>query len=100
MMNLHIEIQQLIKIKSFDSADGHAHGVAEVVADVMVLKKARMLGKNRTLGWVFDVTFERHQPLAASFVEQFIHHFERVEITLFGEFRSSENPCEASRDLF
>ena len=72
MMNLHIEIQQLIKIKSFDSADGHAVGVTKVVADVMVLKKAWMPGKNRTLGWVFDVTFERHQSFAASFVEQFV----------------------------
>ncbi len=86
VMNLHVEIQELVKVKGFDSADGHAHGVAEVVADVVILEEGGILGEKWTLAGILDVAFQRHQALAARLVEEFIHHFEGVEVALFGEF--------------
>ena len=41
VMDLHVEIQELVQIKGFHSADGHAHGVAEVVPNVVIFEKER-----------------------------------------------------------
>ncbi len=99
VVNFQVEIQELVEIKSFHSADRHAHGVTEVVADVVILEKGRILGEDRTLGRILDVGFQRHQALAARLVEEFIHHFEGVEVALFSEFRASEHAHKSGDDL-
>lgn len=100
VMDLYVEIQELVKVKGFDTADGHAHGIAEIVADVVILEEGGILGEKWTFGGILDVALQRHQALTARLVKEFIHHFEGVEVALFGEFGSSEHARNPSHDFF
>ena len=63
VVDFQVEVQQLVEIKGFHSADGHAQGVAEVVASVMVFQEAdTWRGSGLSVGFL-DVIFQGHQAL-------------------------------------
>ncbi len=85
VVDFHIQVQQLVEIERLYPADGHAQGVAKIVASVMVFQKGRVFRKDRALVGCFHIVFQGHQSLAARFIEQVIDHFQRIQIALFGE---------------
>ena len=87
VVDFHVGVQHLVQIEYFDAAaDRHAHGVANEVAQVVIGDEILVLGEKRALGRIFNVAFERDQSFLARFLQQFVHHFERVDIALPGEF--------------
>src|SRR5579863_4700091 len=99
MVDLHIELEKLVEIEGFYSADGHAHGVAKIVPDVVVFDEGCILREDGALCWFFHVPFQRHQALTACLVKKFVHGLERVEVALFSEFRSRENSHNSTGHL-
>ena len=86
-MDLHVGVEHLVQIKDLDtSADGHAHRVANKIAQMMIADKFFVLGEERTLGRIFDVSFERDQTFFAGLLKQLVHHLEGVDITLLMKF--------------
>ena len=49
MVNFHVEVEHLVEIEGIDAGDGHAQGVANEIADVMVFQEGRVFGEDRTL---------------------------------------------------
>jgi len=75
-------------------------GVANEIADVMVLEESRILGKDGALLRFFDIGFESHQSVFAGFVEQVVHHFQGVDIGLLAELGGAEDGTDTASDLF
>lgn len=55
VVDFHVEFHDLVEVKRFHAAYRHAHGVAEIIANVMVLEKEGVLRQDGTLGRVLDV---------------------------------------------
>ena len=99
VMHIHVQFQKLIEVKGFGSGNGHPHGIAKKIANVMIGNKAWVFGKDGALGWLFDVALERHQSFAPGFIEQVIDRLQRVEVAPLGEFRAAEYSANATCDL-
>ena len=89
----------MVEVEGIDARDGHAQGIADKIADVVIFEKCRVLGEHGTLLWLFDVRFENHQAVFAGFVEQVVHHFERVNIGLLAELGTAKDAADSSSDL-
>src|SRR5207248_6655682 len=100
MMDFKIKIDHLVELEWLDSADRHAHAVAEKVADVMVFHEERVLGKDRALLRFLDIGLERHQPFFSALIEKVIHGFKKLDVPLFGELRASEDSAHTRLNLF
>ena len=85
--------------KASTAGDGHAQGVADKVADVMVLEEGRVLGEDRALVGFFDIAFEGHESVFAGLVKQLIHHFQGVDVALLAELGAAENAGDAARNF-
>ena len=99
MMDFHIQSRVLIKVEWLRSADCHAQGVADEVAIVMVFDERGIFRKHRTLGGIFHVIFQGHQPFFTRLVEQLVHHLESFEIDRLAEFRAAQRPDDSAHDL-
>ena len=71
MMDFHVEIQQLIKVKGFGAGNRHAHGVADKISGMMVFQESSgYLEKIGLFSGLLYVAFERHQTIFARLVEE------------------------------
>ena len=96
MMDLEVQVEHLVQIKSVDAGNGHAQGIANKVPDMVILENCWRLGEQRTLVRFFDVVLEGHQSVFAGFVEQVIHRLQRIDVGLlvvFGAGENASNPC-------
>ena len=48
---------------------------------------------------LLHVGFQRHQSFFARFVQQVVHHLQRVDIGLLAEFRSAEDAADSANDF-
>jgi len=100
MVYFQIEIKHLIEIKSIDAGNGHAQGIANEGAHMLILDEGCVFGEDRTFLRLFDVILESHESIFARLVQEVIHHLERIDIGLLAEFRANENAADASCDFF
>jgi hypothetical protein len=70
MMNFEIEVEHLIEIEGVDAGDGHAQGVTDEIAHVIILEEGWILGEDGTLLGLFDIGFEGHESVFAGLVER------------------------------
>ena len=99
MVNFEVEVEHLVEVEGVDAGDGHAQGVADEVAHMVILEEGGILGEDGTLLWLFDVGFEGHESVFASLVEQVVHHFQGVDISLLAEFGAREDASDAAGDF-
>ena len=100
-MDFHVEFHHLIDVEWFHTpTNRHAQGVTDEVADVMIFQKRRIFGENLALGGIFDVRFQSNQSIFSGTVKQVVHHLQRFQISLLGEFGAAQNHTQAASDLF
>src|ERR1035437_5542426 len=99
MVNLEVEVEHLVEIEGIDAGNGHAQGVADEIANVVVLEEGGILGKNSAFLRLFYVGFEGHQAVFAGLVEQVVHHFQSVDIGLLAELGGAEDATDSAADL-
>src|SRR5581483_2874984 len=87
------------QVEGVDARDGHAKGIADEIANMVILEKGRIFREQRAFVWFFDVGFERHQSVFAGLVQQVVHHFQRIDVGLLAKFGAAEYPGDARRDF-
>src|SRR5579863_8442686 len=98
-MDFHIEIEHLIEIEGVDSGNGHAERIADKVADVVVFEDGGAFGEHRTFFGLFDVVLKSHQSVFAGLVQQVVHHFQRIDVSLPGVLGAAEDTSDAANNL-
>src|SRR5580704_3470477 len=99
MMNLHVEIEHLVEIEGVDSRNGHAQRIADKVAHVMVFENLWTFGKQGALVGLLHVGLQGHQSFFAGFVQEVVHHLQRVNISLLVVLRAAEYCAKARPNL-
>ena len=100
MMNFEVEIEHLIEVEGIDAGDGHAQGIADEVADVGVPENGGRMREHRTLVGLLNVVLKSHETIFAGFVEQVVHHLQRIDVSLPGKFGAAEDAAHSAGDLF
>src|SRR5712691_2133118 len=100
VMNLEIEVEHLVQIEGIHSSNRHTQGITDKVTDVMVFENGWAFGEQLTFVRLFHVTFEGHQPVFTGLVQQVVHHFEGIDVSLPGVFGASENAANPAGNLF
>src|SRR5258706_12933017 len=99
MMDLEVQVEHLVQIKSVDAGNGHAQGIADKVPHMMVLENGWRLGEQGTLVRLLDVVLEGHQSIFAGLVEQVIHCLQGIDVGLLFVFGAGENAANSSGNL-
>src|SRR5258705_3989322 len=81
MMHFQIRLHHLIDVEGIHAA-GHRHPqrVAQVVLSMMVLEELRVFWKNLALRWAVDLLFEFRRSILAGMAEEFVEHFQVLDI--------------------
>src|SRR5260370_577890 len=100
VMNREIEVEHLVQIEGIHSSNRHTQGITDKITDVMVFENGWAFGEQLTLVRLFHITFEGHQPVFTGLVQQVVHHFEGIDVSLPGVFGASENAANPAGNLF
>ena len=96
VLHIHIEFHHLIDVEWIDAAgDGHAHGVAGEIAHAAIGEEGRKLLEDFALLRRLNIAFNREHAFAADLVEEFVHHFERVEVARLVEAGMAEDGLQS-----
>ena len=89
MVHLHVQFHHLVHIERLHaSSDGRTKRVAQKIHRVMVFEKLRIVLENRTLLGFLNIHLHAQQSLFAYLIQKLVHHLERAQIALLGEWRT------------
>ena len=87
--DLHVEVHHLVEVKGINaSGDGHAQGVANEVAGVVVLDELWVLAEDGALVGLLDIAFDGEQSVFTGLVEDLVAHLQRLKVKGLGEVRA------------
>jgi hypothetical protein len=66
---------------------------------VVAPEDGRPLGKQRTLVGLLYVVLQGHESIFAGLVEQVVHHLQRIDVGVLGEFGSGKDAADSAGDL-
>jgi hypothetical protein len=99
MVDFQVEVEHLVKIEGVDASDGHAERVTDEIADVVIFENGGAFGEEGAFIGLLDVVLEGHESIFSGFVEEVVHHFQRIDVGFLGVLGAAEDTDYACDNL-